>query len=130
MAEHVVGEVHRASQRQHDPALVRFGDAAGSLPHLAFERRRLPEVRRAGVKDDRLTAAQLVVQDLRDPGIPPFREAGRHPGGGFLLRIEVDVEVFSLQHLELEVPVLHLVPAEIPALSGGLCRREQNQRKE
>ena len=116
VAEHVVGELDRTGQRQHDTPLVGFGDTAGSLAHLPFDRRRLPEVRRAGVENERLPAAQLVVQQLREAGIPALRHARRHPRRRFLFRIEVDVEMLGLQHLEVELPVLHFVPAEVPAL--------------
>ena len=80
---------------------------------------------RAGVEDQRLAAAQLVVQQLREPRVPALGHPRGHPRRGFLLRVEVDVEMFGLQDLEVELPVLHLVPAEIarPGRAGPERRR-------
>jgi hypothetical protein len=128
VAEHVIGGLDWARGRQDDPPLERLRHAARPLADAAHDGVRLPEVRRAGVEDQRLAPAQLVVEDLREAGVPAFGHPGGHMGRLFLLRIEIDVEVLRLQYLEIKVPVLHLVAAEIAALRPGRgrgCRREQ-----
>ena len=52
MAEDVIRRLNRPRERQHDTALVGFGDAAGALTNVPLECIGLPEVRVAGVKDD------------------------------------------------------------------------------
>ena len=64
VAEHVVTGLDRPRERQHDAALVGLGHAAGAFAELAFDGVGLPEVRPARVEDERLAAAQLVIEQL------------------------------------------------------------------
>ncbi len=75
------------------------------------------------VEDQRLAAAQRMIEHALEPRQPPFR----HPRGNIdalsLLRVVVDIEVFSLQDLEREIPLLDVVASEI------LLRRARNQHR-
>ena len=129
MAEHVVGGLDRTGHRQNDASLVGFGDAAGALADLAFDGVGLAEVRPACIKDDRLPAAQLVIEDFRKPRVPAFGHPCRHLRGLVLFRVIVDVEMFCFQYTEIEFLVLHFVAAEVATLrerrSGNTQQREQ-----
>ena len=77
VAEHVVGLRQRPGQRQHDAALEGLGDAAGALPDQPFDGVGLPEVRRRGVENHGLAAAQLVLEEPRQAGVPSLGHARR-----------------------------------------------------
>ncbi len=119
VADHVIGRLDRAGERQDDPALVGFGHPAGTLPQFTLDRVGLPKVRRACVQNEGLAPAQLVVQELGQPGVPTLGHPRGHLGRLFFLRVVIDVEVVGFQNLELEIPVLHLVSPEIPRLGEG-----------
>jgi hypothetical protein len=76
------------------------------------------EVRRRRVDDDGLSPAQRVLQESREPRVPAFGHAADLVGAFTLLRIEVNVAMLGLQHLEGELAVLHLVAAEVLGVSG------------
>ncbi len=118
--EHVIARLDWTGKRQHDPALVGFGHAAGTLAELTHDGVGLPKVRTAGVKDECLASAQLVVEQLRQPRVPPLGHPGRHARRLFLFGVVVDVKVIGLQNFEVELAVLHLVAAEVATL--GECR--------
>jgi len=63
VAEHVIGRLERACQRQNDAPFQCLGHAPGPFTDLAAKRIRLAEVWTAGVEDQRLASAQLVIQD-------------------------------------------------------------------
>ena len=71
-------DVDRPGERQHDAALGGFGDAARAFAELPFDRVRLPEVRAAGVEDERLAAAELVIRAARQARIPALGHPRRH----------------------------------------------------
>src|SRR5882672_4368227 len=114
-----------ARERKDDAALGGFGDAAGAFAEIAFDDVGLPEVRAARVKDERLTVAQLMVEQPGEARIPALSQARRHAGRVFLLGVVVDVEVIRFQDLEVELLVLNLVAAEVAAL----CRDHAGQRQ-
>ena len=67
----------------------------------------------AGVINDRLPTAELMVQEARKPRIPALgKDAGLFHRLAFL-GIEMDVEMFRLENLEIEALVLDLVATEI-----------------
>ena len=66
MADHVIGVGERPAERQHDAPAQRLGDAAGALAELALDRVRLLESACDGVEDQRLAAAQLVTEAVRE----------------------------------------------------------------
>jgi hypothetical protein len=129
VAEHVIGRFNRPRKRQHDAPLRGFCHTAGSLAELSLDRVRLPEMGPARVENQRLPAAQLVTEDGRQPRVPTFGQARRHAGRILFFRIEIDVEVISLEEFEVELLILHLVAAEVAALSQGKGRREERRRE-
>ena len=84
----------------------------------------------AGVEDQRLPAAQVVMEQTRQPQVPALGHARRLLGGRALLGIEVDVEVLGLQHLELEGLVLDLVAPEVLRRGGTDARRQNRDREQ
>jgi hypothetical protein len=54
-----------------------------------------------------------VAEELAEAAVPALRHAGDLLDVLPLLRVVVDVEVLGLEHLEVEVPVLDLVLAEV-----------------
>ena len=112
VAEHVIGFGKAAGERQDDAAAIAFGHAAGPFADLA-EDVGLLEVRMGGVEDQRLPAAQLVLQHLRQPRVPALGHPRRDPHRRFFFRVVVDVEVLGGEHLEIEALVLDLVAAEV-----------------
>jgi hypothetical protein len=71
----------------------------------------------AAVWDQRLPLGEIVIQDLREPGVPALRHAGAVSRGVLDFRVEVDVEALGLQHAEAEASVLDLVATETLARS-------------
>ena len=118
VADHVIGFAQGRAGRQDDTALEALGDAAGSFARLLPEHIGLLEIRRVGVDDQRLPAAQLVAQNRRQARVPPFRHA---PSLGRQLRfliVEVDIEMLGLENLEVERLILNGVAAEILRVRG------------
>ncbi len=113
VAQHVVGLGQRAGEGEHHPTLEDLGDAAGALPELPGQGVGLPEVGAAGVEDQCLAVREIVVEQPRQPRVPPLGHEGGVLDRQLLLGVVVDVEVLGLEHFELEVLVLHLVPAEV-----------------
>ena len=116
MAEHVIGRLERARKRKHDTSLVRFRDAAGALAELPVDGVGLPELRAAGIQDERLAASQFMGEDSGQAGVPSLGHARGHAGRRFLLGVVIDIEVLGLEDLELEDAILDLVLAEISDL--------------
>ena len=75
VAEHMVGFGERAGQRQHDPPLQSFGDAARALANHAADHVGLLEVGVRGVEDERLASLHLVLEDAREPRVPALGHA-------------------------------------------------------
>ena len=75
-------------------------------------------MRTAGVKDQGLAPSQLVREQAGNPPVPPLRHSRGYARGGFFLRVVIDVEMIGLKDLEVELVVLDLVLAEVPALGG------------
>ena len=109
-----------APQTEHDPPLGGLGHSAGAFAELALDRVGLPEMRPARVENQRLPAAQLVIQQTRQTRVPTLGEPGRHARGIFFLRIEIDVEVLGLQHLEVELLVLNFVATEVAPCANAV----------
>ena len=117
VADDVVGVGERARQRQDNPAPQRFGDAAGAFPKLSGDHVGLLEVRVGRVQDERLPAAQLVRKQLLEPCVPPLGHTGGDVDPFPFARVEIDIEVLSFQHLEVELLILDFVAPEV--LGGG-----------
>ena len=64
VAKNVVARFDGAGKRKNDTSLVGFRDAAGALAEIALDGVGLPEMR-PRVKDERLTCAQLMTEQLR-----------------------------------------------------------------
>ncbi len=137
VAEHVVARFDGAGKRKDDTSLVGFGDAAGALAEIALDGVGLPEVRPARVKDERLTCAQLMIEQLRKARVPTLGHPRGHLGRGLFLRVVIDVEVVGLQYLEIEFPGTEPCcgrssrpgqgkPKAAPAECTGLSRRAWN----
>ena len=116
--EHVAGVGQRAGGGHHDPPPQSLRDAARPLADPRHHVR-LPEVRRAGVEHQRLAVLHLVLEDRGEPRVPALRQAGRQLRRRLLLGVVVDVEVLGLEDLEVEVPVLDLVLAEVLGARGS-----------
>jgi hypothetical protein len=71
------------------------------------------ELGRAGVENERLPTRELVIEEAGQPGIPSLGHSSRMPSRGLFRRIEVDVEVLGLEHLEIEALVLDFVATEV-----------------
>ena len=128
MADDVVGLRRRCRERQHDPPPERLRHAADRFANLPFDDVGLLEVRMARVEDQRLSADQLVGENVRKPRIPPLRHLRGLRGGVPLLAVEVDVEVPGLQHLESEGAVLDFVAPAV--LSDGRLSDAAGERDE
>jgi hypothetical protein len=76
-----------------------------------------------GVKDERLAAAELMAEELRQPRVPALGHSGCEVYRCFLFGVVIDVEVRCRHHPEVEPLVLDLVSPEV--LSGG----DRRQRK-
>jgi hypothetical protein len=119
VAEHVVGLARRAGERQHDAALEHLGEAAGALADLAGRGVGLAEVRMAGVQDQRLAAAQLVVEQVLEAVVPALHHDRGLAGAGVFLFVGIDVEVLGLEHAEVLGFVADLVAAEVLGVGGA-----------
>ena len=102
-----------AREWQHHAVLEELRDAARRFADLASDGVGLLEVGLGGVEDDGLAALELVVQHARQPGVGPLRYARGVERGGALLVVEIHLEVFGLDDLEVEGPVLDLVLPEV-----------------
>ena len=126
VAQHVIGFLQRAGKRQYDAALQGLRHPARSLTRRAADLGRLFEMRMAGIHEKRLPPPQLVVEQLRQPGVPAFRHAPRlHDCLAFLF-VVVDIEMLGLQYLEVEVVVAdHVLPESLLAEPGAARRQER-----
>jgi hypothetical protein len=120
--QHVVRLLDGAAEGLDDALLEHLRHAAGALAQVAGDGVLL-EVRGAGVQDQRLAVLELVVQDAREPRVPPLHLPGRVARGDFLFRVEVHVEVRRPQDAEVELAVLHLVLPEVLRGRGRCVRR-------
>ena len=73
----------------------------------------LLKMRMRGVKNERLPATQLVLQQPRQSRVPALSHSRREPDRGFFFGVVIDVEVLGGEDLEIKTLVLDLVPAEI-----------------
>ncbi len=123
--QHVLEVRVGAGERQDDPVLERLRDAPGALVEEDRERVRLLEVRVRGVQDDGLAFPELVLEHPGESRVGPLHHARRIQRRLALLLVEVDVEVRGLDDLEVEGPVLDLVPPEVL----GRCRARTDQQR-
>ena len=125
VSNNVVTGLYWPRKREDDPALRRFSDSSRALPELAFDGVGLPEIRTAGVQNQRLTAAQLMPQEARQTRVPALGQPRGHSSPFLFLWIEIDVEVLGLQQLEVELSILNFVASEVASLrKRGRWRRE------
>ena len=103
VADHVIGVGERPAERQHDAAAHRFGDAAGAFADARRRWRWSARSRMRRVENQRLPAAQLVVEQRVQARVPALGHARGDGDRLALLRVEVDVEVLGLQDLKVEV---------------------------
>ena len=112
MRENVL-EAAEVSGEREDQAVARsFSDSARAFSEIAGDVV-LPELGAGGEEDDRLLLAELVVEDLRQPGVGALGHSRRVHRAGALLRVVVDEKVLRLDHPPVEVLVLHLIHAEV-----------------
>ena len=121
--EHVLEFGIRPGEGEHGAVLEEFRDASQPFARGVYDVGLL-KVGLGRVQDDRLAALKLMVEDAREPGVGAFRHARRIERAGTLIRIVVDVEVFGLNGLEVETPVLHLVLTEILRVPTRRCGDE------
>ena len=129
VAENMVGLGQRAGERQHDAALHPLGDAARSLADHAADDVGLLEVRVRRIENEGLARLHLVLEDARQARIPALSHPADARGAFALVFVEINIEVVGLQHFELEIFVLDLVPSEVLRLSGhgGSGTDEENR---
>ncbi len=129
VANHVIGVGEAGADGQHDAALHRLGDSARPFAQDAFHDVGLLEMGMSGVEDERLASGQLMIEDACEARVPALGNTRGFAGGLCLLRVEMDVEVLRLEHLELERLILNFVLAEI--LRGrGPADGGKNQRSD
>ena len=104
----------------------RNGSVTPPVPslELALNGVGLFEVGVGRVEQQRLPAAQLVIEQLLEARVPSLGHARRDVDALAFLGVVVDIEVLGLQHLKVELLVLDLVPAEVLRR----CRRGRQQR--
>ena len=76
-----------------------------------------------------LAVLQLMLQQRREPRVPPLGHAPRHARGVLLLRVVVHIEMRRLHRLELEGAILHLVLSEVANLRVDDPRRHDENGK-
>jgi hypothetical protein len=131
MTEHVIGFGEAAGEGQDDAAFGALGDATGALADLAGQHIGLLEMRVRRIQDQRLAAAQLVLQQLGDSRVPPLRHARGEGHRSFFLRVVIDVEVLGGEHLEVKLFVLDLVAPEIlRARRRGRDKRQHRRQQD
>ena len=106
-----------------------LGDAADAFTEKTRNDVRLDELRMARVEHDRLPLGELEVEGLREPCVPPLGEPARFDRRVVLRRVVVDVEVRSLENLEVEIVVVNFVAAE-RLRTGRSGRRHQHGERE
>ena len=116
VADHVIGVGQRTAEREHDAALDRLGDTASALAQLTADHVGLLEVDVRAVQHERLSSAQLVLEQPLEPDAPSLGHSCRDVDAGPLARVEVDVEVFGAKDLEIEGTIVDFVLTEV------LCR--------
>ena len=102
MSEHVVGLGRAYPDRHHNSPPQPFGHTAGAFAEHALDDVGLLEMRVAGIKDERLTAGELMVEQLREARIPPLGHPRSVSRRRLFLRVVVNIEVLGLQDLEIE----------------------------
>ena len=137
VTQHVVGLGERAREREHYTALEDLGHAAGALADAPLQRIGLAEVGPARVQDQGLASGQVVVEQAGESRVPALRHERGVLYGDLFLRVEVDIEVLGLEHLEIQALILHLVLTEVLRLgplhghqrSGAHERRTGQERQ-
>ena len=124
VAQHVIGLGQRASKRQDHTALQRLGHAPDPLVDHPGDGVGLFEVGMRGVQDHWLSAPQILTEKTGEAGVPSLGHPCRVTCGIAFLRVEIDVEVLRLQHLEGELAVLNLVATEVLRLSDRPSQRD------
>jgi hypothetical protein len=125
MADDVIGVGQGTAKRQNDPAFQRLGDAAGTFPKLPLNRVGLLEVRMRGVQDEWLASAELMAKQALETGQPSLGHTRSDVDPFTLVWVEVNVEMFGLEDLKIQLLVLNLVAAEV--LCGGWSREEAGE---
>ena len=128
MANDVVEVLKRATHRQHYAPPQCLGDTASALTDVAPDGVGLLKFRGAGVENQRLPARQFVMEHGGEPSKPSLGHASRLTRCDLFGGVIVDVKVLGLEHLEVEVLILNLVPAEVLRLQG--CCDQDNRGEE
>ena len=113
MPQDVIGLSVNAGKWHHDPFPNGLGKTARAGADGAFRYIRLLKIRIVGIENDRLLFLELVNEDLGMPIIPSLKHPGRILHRSLRFRIVVDLEVFGLQNLKVEIVVLHLISTEV-----------------
>src|SRR5687767_4949349 len=71
-----------------------------------------------------------MLEDAREPCVPPLGHTAHARGVFTLFFVEVDVEMIGFEHLELEFLVLNFVPSKILGLRGRRNRQNEEENGE
>jgi hypothetical protein len=94
VTDDMVGLLERSAEGDDDPPLERFGDPAHPFRDELGKDGRLLELGVAGVDDQRLPSAELVVEETRIALVPPLGHLGRDADGGLS---EIDVKMLGFR---------------------------------
>jgi hypothetical protein len=98
-----------------------FGDSRRAVVDEAGHDECLIEIGLRAVEHDRLSPVQLFAEQNREPPEPPLRQTTDDVNRLAPILMKVDIEVLGVENLELVLPVLHLVLAEV--LSRGVSSK-------
>ncbi len=108
---------HGTAEGDRHPALQVLCEAEDSFRDLVRDNVGLLEVLVGGVDYERHPPDDLVIHFLPEEFVTPLGLEECEPGDVFLLPVVIDVEVFTLHHLPVELGVADLVFPESGCLS-------------
>src|SRR5690606_11792224 len=98
-----------APEGEHDSIAKHLRESPRAFTDVGLAGVRLPEMRLTGVEKDRLPPCELVPERFAEARVPTLGHARHHFDGRGAFLVVVDVEVFGLQDLEVELFVANRV---------------------